>query len=76
MKRGSLVLCGCLLGLALVAGCDSTSTQAQAVADQQKTLNDPMGYSPNMDSTDITGGGIGAYDDKAMKRDIDDVLNP
>jgi hypothetical protein len=65
-----------LVGLASLSGCGSSSTEAQAAADQQKTLNDPMGYSPNMDATDITGGGIGAYDDKAMKRDLNDVLNP
>jgi len=58
------------------AGCNTPSTQATAVQEQDKTLNDPMGYSPDVDRTDITGGGLGTYNDKAMKKDLDDVLNP
>jgi hypothetical protein len=29
-----------------------------------------------MDRTDISGGGLMDYDKNAMKRDINDVLNP
>jgi hypothetical protein len=44
---------------------------------QEAALQDPFGYSPNMDKReDISGGKIGELDRGAMKRDIDHVLNP
>jgi hypothetical protein len=68
---------GCLLGMVLSAGCDSTPSQADLVRrDQDQALNDPMNYSPNMDDTDVSGGDTGNYNDKAMKRDVNDFVNP
>jgi len=65
---------------AMLIGCSSdkhasTRPSNDAYERQQRALKDPMDYSPNMDQ-DISGGGIGQMDRKAMKKDIDDVLNP
>jgi hypothetical protein len=61
----------------LAAGCDSAGTaDEQARHRQDQALNDPMNYSPDMDDVDVTGGSIGNYDDKGMKRDLNDLLNP
>lgn len=63
--------------LGLLAGCASTPGADEAMRQRQdQALNDPMGYSPNMDDVDVTGGSIGNYDDKGMKRDLNDLLNP
>jgi hypothetical protein len=66
--------------LVCVLGCSSdkhgaTTRPATAYDRQQAALKDPMEYSPNMNQ-DISGGDIGHYDRKAMRKDIDDVLNP
>ena len=37
---------------------------------------DPLGYNPKMEDPNISGGPINNYDPKAMKKDLDDVLNP
>ena len=66
--------------LAALAGCTSShpTTQPASAADRQDAaLRDPMGYRPDLsDANDISGGGIGTYDRKAMRKDIDNVLNP
>ena len=35
-----------------------------------------MNYSPDMEKPDISGGDLGEYKPKAMKKDLDDVFNP
>ena len=73
-----------LFSFASLAGCASdaksgTTTRPATVRDRQAAaLQDPMGYSPNMDSpdTDISGGKINELNGKAMRKDIDHVLNP
>lgn len=72
-----------LASILLISGCtyNSTNTTPDAQSDRQKqeaALRDPMNYKPD-DSTDpydISGGGINNMDSKALKRDLDDVLNP
>jgi hypothetical protein len=65
--------------LVIMASCTSdkhATTRPSGNADSgSAALKDPFGYSPNMD-TDISGGGISEYDRKAMRKDIDNVLNP
>jgi hypothetical protein len=63
------------------SGCSSnkppTTRPATASERQDAALKDPFGYSPDMGSNnDISGGGITDYDRKAMRKDIDHVLNP
>ena len=46
---------------------------------QEDVLRDPINYKPDNENTqpyDISGGGINNYDSKAMKRDLDHVLDP
>ena len=45
---------------------------------QEAALQDPFGYSPYEDSAeyDISGGKLNELDRKALKKDIDHVLNP
>jgi type IV pilus biogenesis protein CpaD/CtpE len=57
-----------------VCGCAAQDTSSSVSAGQDKALNDPMNYSPDMKNTDIMGGGVGTYDPNAMKRDLDDVF--
>jgi len=62
-----------------LSGCSASSDQSDQSTIQQrqdKALADPMHYSVDMTNTDINTGGIGSYDDKAMKRDLDSALNP
>jgi hypothetical protein len=67
-------VCAILGGVCLLAGCASGPPAQKDRPDD--ALKDPMNYSVNMDNTDITGGDVGTYDSKAMKRDVDDFLNP
>ena len=63
-----------------ISGCSSNqpTTRPGSAADRQNAaLQDPFGYSPDMDSTsNISGGGISELDRNAMKKDINNVLNP
>lgn len=66
----------------LAAGCASDkepTTRPSSVRDRQDAaLQDPFGYSPNMDKDrqDVSGGDLGHLDRDAMKKDIDHALNP
>ena len=71
-----------ILLFAAVAGCASdkkpTTRPMTARERQEAALNDPFGYSPNMNSpeTDISGGKLNELDRGALRKDIDHVLNP
>ena len=39
-------------------------------------LRDPFNYKPGMEDANISGGSIGHYDDKAMKKDLKSVFDP
>ncbi len=63
-----------------VGGCtvtDGPTTKPSTVTDaQNNALSDPFGYAPAKDSSDISGGAINEYDRNAMKKDLNDALNP
>jgi hypothetical protein len=73
-----------IAGCALLSGCadDKPAPHEMSVRERQDAaLKDPFGYGPNtqgdlMQKEHISGGGIGDFDKKAMKRDLDDVLSP
>ena len=69
-----IALCG---GSLLLAGC---ATQPSGNGDmydrQEQALRRPFDSSPGHDIPDISGGDIGSWDQKAMNRDVDHVLNP
>jgi len=62
------------------AGCGKPAkptTQPTKLSDRtDKALDDPFGYSPSFDRTDISGGNAGHFDRQGMKKDLDHVLNP
>ena len=69
-----------ILVSAMAVGCASdkhaTTRPSKTAYDRQEAaLKDPFDYSPNMDE-DISGGNVGNLDRKALRKDIDDVLNP
>jgi hypothetical protein len=76
--RSSAFICGFFL---IAGGCaDSKSqpaTQPMTVKQRQDAmLQDPMGYNPQKEKFDISGGKINEFDKGAFKRDVDNVLNP
>ena len=70
--------CALIIGLISVTSfsCTENKPATQPASWSQQAINDPFNYSPHMDRTDISGGGLTDYDNKAMKRDINEVLNP
>ena len=65
--------------LAVFVGCASRrpTTQPSSARDRQDAaMHDPFAYKPDMSDTDISGGDIGTLDRKAMKKDVNNVLNP
>jgi hypothetical protein len=77
-----MIITSCMM--LMVIGCtyDSMdqSTAEQQTFEQRRAAaqNDPMNYKipDDADTGDISGGGINNYDKNAMKRDMNDVLNP
>jgi len=74
--RTAILSIGVGILLLSVIGCESEDPQEAVAKRQDQALRDPMNYSVDMDNTDIMGGGIGEYDSKAMKRDLDAFWNP
>src|SRR5438046_754977 len=65
----------CSLSL-LMAGC-ADDQKNQTIADRQNAmLRDPMEAKADLKTHNISGGGLTNYDKDAMKKDLDDVLNP
>lgn len=71
--------CSILL-VAVVAAVLSGCTTPEPTPDRRQAgLKDPMNYDPtgnDWPSVSGSGGGIMDYDKKAMKRDMNNVLNP
>ena len=44
--------------------------------ESEKALRDPMGYSPKIEKTDVSGGGWLDYDKEGMRKDLKNVLDP
>ena len=68
-----------ILVAALTVGCMSDkkpTTRTSAQQRQDAALDDPFGYSPDLSKTDVSGGKINELDRKALKRDLDHVLDP
>lgn len=43
---------------------------------QDKALKDPFGYSPDVDRTDISGGGLTGFDRDGIGKDMKNVFDP
>lgn len=75
-----------ICGFILFAGCESH--EGPSARDRQDAaMKDPFNYNPDadlmqqgrkdeVDPTDISGGGTGEFNKKALKRDLDSVFNP
>lgn len=63
-----------------VIGCSPShpSTQPSTVSERaDQALRDPFGYNPQSTKyPDVSGGDLGHFDKDAMRKDLDDVLNP
>ena len=83
-RRRSLL--GCLLpsalSVAFLAGCSKqgetgATTRPSTLRERQdKALKDPFGYSPDVDRTDISGGGLTGFDRDGFGKDMKNVLDP
>ncbi|MGH7176456.1 MAG: hypothetical protein ACREJC_03660 [Tepidisphaeraceae bacterium] len=65
--------------LALFAGCadSGSASQSQSVKQRQaEALRDPFSYGPDDEKRDLSGGDINQLDKKALRRDVDSVMNP
>ena len=63
----------------VLGGCMSDkqpTTRSSMRERQDEALADPFGYSPDMGSTDVSGGKINELDRKGLKKDLDHVFNP
>ncbi|HYO11060.1 MAG TPA: hypothetical protein VER17_18995 [Tepidisphaeraceae bacterium] len=81
-RAGGSVLFLCTFAFVFLAGCSPrkapTTRPAGTYDRQEAALKDPFGYSPdiNADRPDISGGKLSEFDRKAMRKDLDHVLNP
>ena len=78
MRNFSATACGLtvLIGLGFLSVSCNVVDSGKTMDDRQnQALKDPFHYSATDDIPDITGGGIGDYDPKAMQRDINHVFN-
>ena len=74
----------CLACLAPLAGCKQKNAETAQPATrpatlrdrQDKALKDPFGYSPDMGTTDISGGGLTGFDKDGFGKDMKNVLDP
>ena len=58
-------------------GCESEPDKPSGFRErQERALNDPFGYSPHDDRTDISGGGMTEFKKDAFKKDVDSVFSP
>lgn len=82
--RRSLLFCllPSALCLILSVGCSkqggsgATSRPNTLRERQDKALKDPFGYSPDVDRTDISGGGLTGFDRDGIGKDMKNVFNP
>ena len=69
-----------VLALVLIAGCaksNGPTTRPMTIRERQdQAMKDPMGYSPDMDRTDVSGGGLTDFDRDGFGKDLKNALNP
>jgi hypothetical protein len=60
----------------LLCGTSCSSKPSSSDQQSEKALRDPMGYSPKIEKTDVSGGGWLDYDKEGMRKDLKNVLDP
>ena len=75
--RIPLLTAVCAIGgaLLLAIGC-ADDKKVAATRPGDAVLRDPFNYKPSLDESNISGGSLGHYDDKAMKKDLKSVFDP
>ena len=69
--------CICLLAGCSQQGQQGPTSRPSTVRDRQdKALKDPFGYSPGVDSTDISGGDVSGFDKDGFRKDMKNVFDP
>jgi type IV pilus biogenesis protein CpaD/CtpE len=82
LPRFCILCCASCAGLLVFAGCakkdaaQATTRPANTRERQDQALKDPFGYSPDVDRTDISGGGLSGFDRDGFGKDIKNVFNP
>lgn len=69
-------LCICLLAGCSRQGQQPASRPSTARDRQDQALRDPFGYSPDVEGTDISGGGLSGFDRDGFRKDMKNVLDP
>ena len=72
MIRYSL-LAWSVLAVAFAGGCAEPQKRPDPV---DEALKDPAHYTPSVGNQDISGGGTLDLDRNALRKDVDNVLNP
>lgn len=83
LRRLSFCLLPSAFCLALLTGCSQTAEQQAATTRpanvrerQDRAIKDPFGYSPDMGTTDVSGGGTSGFDRDGFGKDLKNVLDP
>jgi hypothetical protein len=71
----ALAMLGASLGLPACSS-QQPDPQAQMYDRQEQALKHPFDYTAGNDNPDISGGGIGDLDKKALGKDLHDFFNP
>jgi hypothetical protein len=69
--RRSLPMMVLATATTLAAGCASDNP-----SEYDRARSDPMNYQPGSEWPDVSGGGLGQFDKKGFKQDLNNVLNP
>src|SRR5688572_8540685 len=69
-------VCLVLVGCGSQATTQPTSRPATSRERQDRALKDPFGYSPEVDRTDISGGGLSGFDKDGFRKDMKNVWDP
>jgi len=70
----SLLPAACCVLAACTA--DSNTTRSATSRPGDGLEKDPLGYNPQIEELNISGGSINNFDKNAFKKDMDDVFNP
>jgi hypothetical protein len=61
----------------IMAACTTNSSTTMATSRPGDGLEqDPLGYKPQIDELNISGGGLGNFDKNAFNKDLHDVFDP
>ena len=71
-----VLLTFCILSPGCTRSAVPTTRPLTARERQDKAIKDPFNYSPDSESTDISGGGLSDFDKDGFKKDLKNAINP